>query len=152
MPMNKPQKVFLCLGTNLGDRKKNINKAIFLLNLQFARKYCEISDIINTEAVGFEGPDFLNCVVVYKTRRSPQSLLRLCKKVERIMGRDDKPEYDTNGNRVYHDRIIDIDILLYGNIEIDTPELTIPHPQVRTRAHVRELLESLPCKEDLHLM
>jgi 2-amino-4-hydroxy-6-hydroxymethyldihydropteridine diphosphokinase len=56
------------------------------------------------------------------------------------MGRKDAPEYAADGSRIYHDRIIDIDILFYGDLRLNTPLLTIPHPQVESRSFVRELL------------
>jgi 2-amino-4-hydroxy-6-hydroxymethyldihydropteridine diphosphokinase len=132
--------VFLSLGTNKGNRERNIKRALCLLNIALGRRYKAISDIINTKAAGFEGPDFLNCVVAYDLRIAPGALLRRCKRIERLMGRRDAPEYAADGSRVYHDRVIDIDILLYGNLEMDTPELTIPHPQLEARPFFGELI------------
>jgi len=132
--------VTLALGTNLGDRQSNIRVALNLLDLAFGSHYTALSPIIETKACGFEGPDFLNCVVRYRSARRPQTILKLCKGVEKAMGRDDEPEYDERGERVYHDRIIDIDILYCGRVRMDTPELKIPHPQVESRAYIKELL------------
>ena len=132
--------VFLSLGTNKGNRERNIKRALCLLNIALGRRYKAISDIINTKAAGFDGPDFLNCVVAYDLRLAPGALLRRCKRIERLMGRRDAPEYAPDGSRVYHDRVIDIDILLYGNLKMDTPELTIPHPQLPQRPFFGELI------------
>lgn len=132
--------VFLSLGTNKGNRERNIRRALCLLNIFLGKRYKAISDIINTEAAGFDGPDFLNCVVAYDLRLAPGALLRRCKRIERLMGRRDAPEYAPDGSRIYHDRVIDIDILLYGDLKVQTPELTIPHAQLEARPFFVELI------------
>lgn len=139
----KKQKLYLSLGSNLGDRQKNIETAVDLLRNAFGRKYLAMSEIIETKAVGFDGADFLNCIIVFETARKPEIILRLCKDIERSMGRIDSPRYDAAGNRIYHDRIIDIDILIYGKVRIETPYLKIPHPQVESREYIKELLLNL---------
>ncbi|MBQ8060492.1 MAG: 2-amino-4-hydroxy-6-hydroxymethyldihydropteridine diphosphokinase [Bacteroidales bacterium] len=70
------------------------------------------------------------------TNLEPLEVLRRIKSIEREMGRTDPPEYDGEGNRVYHSRIIDIDILFYGAERIDLPELTIPHKGIADRPFV----------------
>ena len=132
--------VFLSLGTNEGNRERNIRRALCLLNIALGKRYKAVSDIINTKAEGYEGPDFLNCVVAYELRLAPGALLRRCKRIERLMGRRDAPEFAADGSRIYHDRVIDIDILLYGNLEVDEPGLTIPHPQLDARPFFGELI------------
>ena len=79
----------------------------------------------------------------YRTARRPETLLRICKRIERAMGRREAPEYDAQGRRIYHDRPIDIDILLYGDERIDTPELQIPHPLMRQRDFIMRPLEEI---------
>lgn len=135
-------KLYLALGTNLGDREANLRTALSLLDAAFGARQA-LSPIINTQACGFRGPDFLNCVAVYESRRRACTILKICKRIEAQMGRTDAPEYDENGRRVYRDRIIDIDILKYGNLRMETSELTIPHPQIQSRPFVKELLDSL---------
>ena len=98
---------------------------------------------METEACGFVAPPFLNTVVVYSSARKPENILKICKKIERAMGRKDAPEYALDGSRIYHNRIIDIDILFYGDLRIDTPELKIPHQQVEDRPFVKELLANV---------
>ena len=132
--------VFLSLGTNKGNRERNIKRALCLLNIALGKRYKAVSDIINTKAAGFEGPDFLKCVVAYELRLAPGALLRRCKRIERLMGRRDAPEYAADGSRIYHDRIIDIDILLYGDMKVDEPGLTITHPQLDARPFFGELI------------
>lgn len=134
--------VFLLLGSNLGDRERNFKDALARLSDALGSATA-VTEPMPTRAIGFQGPDFLNCIAVFKTRRHPETVLRICKDIERKMGRTDAPEYDSDGNRIYRDRIIDIDILFYGDKQIDTPDLVIPHPQVYTRPFVKQLLETL---------
>ena len=138
----KQQELYLLLGTNLGERRDNINEALRHLEAYFGTALRQ-APIMETEACGFVAPPFLNTVLVYKSARKPKTILKICKKIERAMGRKDAPEYAQDGSRIYHNRIIDIDILYYGEFCINTPELTIPHPQTKTRPFVAELLKSL---------
>ena len=139
----RQQELVLLLGTNLGDREENIRRALEALDKAFGGRRVKISDIIETEACGFDGPPFLNAVVVYRSARKPENILKICKQIERSMGRTDTPEYASDGSRVYHNRIIDIDILFYGEHSVSTPQLSIPHPQVHSRPFVKQLLEML---------
>ena len=135
--------VYLGLGSNLGDRRKNIERALTLLDEGFGRHYTALSRMIETKAWGFKGDKFLNACVLYRIYRkgSPEEqgheILALCKEIERTLGRDEKPEYDADGNRIYHNRTIDIDILFYGTEHIDTEDLTVPHPLIAERDFVR---------------
>ena len=135
--------VYLSLGTNQGDRRAQIDEALRRLDIAVGRPYEALSSIIETPAWGFEGPDFLNCVVRYRTAKRPHTLLRICKKIERAMGRTGAPEYDADGRRIYHDRPIDIDILLYGDEHVDTPDLKIPHPLMEQRDFVMRPLAEI---------
>ena len=135
--------VYFSLGTNQGDRQANIVEALRRLDAAIGRPYEVLSSIIETKSWGFEGPDFLNCVVRYRTARRPQTLLQICKRIERAMGRRGAPEYDADGRRIYRDRPIDIDILLYGDERIDTPDLQIPHPLMHQRPFVMGPLEEI---------
>lgn len=138
-----PTLVTLALGTNLGNRENNLKIALNMLDIALGSKPVAVSPVMETEALGFEGPAFLNQLVRYRTTKSAKTILTICKHIERQMGRDDAPEYAEDGSRIYHDRIIDIDILLYGKSKISTPELTIPHPQVESRPYIKELLLNL---------
>lgn len=134
--------LYLALGSNIGARKANIMSALSFLNGVLGR-YKALSELVETQALGFDGPAFLNCVARYESRKSPATILALCKEIEQRMGRNDKPEYAADGSRIYHNRIVDIDILLYGKTAMSTPELTIPHPQIETRPFVKPLLEQV---------
>ena len=135
--------LYLLLGTNLGDRQANIDAALAALDKAFCGRRVQLTPVLETQACGFDGPPFLNAVVVYRSARKPENILKICKSIERSMGRTDAPEYAPDGSRIYHDRIIDIDILLYGDLAVSTPTLTIPHPQVESRPFVKVLLEQL---------
>lgn len=131
------KRLYLGLGSNLGDRKANITKALELLEQAFGTAPEAVSGIVESKAQGFEGPDFLNCAARFACSLDPFEVLRRCKAVERKMGRRTRaPRYDAEGRRKYSSRIIDIDILLYGDIEIDTPELSVPHPRMQERPFV----------------
>ena len=143
----KPVDVYFSLGSNQGDRQALLDEALRRLDAAIGRPYAALSSIVETPAWGFDGPPFLNCVVRYRTARRPHTLLRICKRIERAMGRRETPEYGADGRRIYHDRPIDIDILLYGDERVDTPELQIPHPLMRQREFImRPLEEILPEK------
>ena len=135
--------VYLGLGSNLGDRQKNILRALDLLDEGFGCHYTALSRLIETKAWGFKGDKFLNACVLYRIFRkgTPEEqgheILALCKEIERALGRDDAPEFDADGHRVYHNRTIDIDILFYGTEHIDTEDLTVPHPLIGVRDFVK---------------
>ena len=135
--------VYLGLGSNKGDRRKNIERALSMLDEGLGCHYTALSRLIETKAWGFKGDKFLNACVLYRIYRkgSPEEqgheILALCKEIERTLGRDEKPEYDADGNRIYHNRTIDIDILFYGTEHIDTEDLTVPHPLIAERDFVK---------------
>lgn len=143
-------KVYLGLGTNLGDRETNIQTAIRLIGERVGTVVRQ-SSLIETEPWGFESPNkFLNAVILCETKRTPRQVLRLTQKIERDMGREktiggqsssavkrtDGKVSDTIPRRQYKDRPIDIDILLYDDITIDEPDLKIPHPLMYERDFV----------------
>lgn len=132
--------VYLSLGTNLGDKEANINRAIEKIN-DSVGTVLRTSSFIETEPWGFDSSNtFLNAALCVETNLSPEQLLNATQLIEREMGRTHK-----SVNRVYHDRLIDIDILLYDDITISTPALTIPHPLMQERDFVmiplREIIE-----------
>ena len=130
--------VYLGLGTNIGNRKENLTRAIEALSLALGH-YTALSSFIETAPWGFDSDNaFLNCAVAFGTELSPFQLLDTTENIERELGRTSK----SNGG-VYHDRVIDIDILLYGNMTIDTGRLTIPHPLMHMRDFVLEPLAQI---------
>ena len=129
--------VYFSLGSNIGDRKANILEALRRMDEAFGSHYQAFSKLIETEPIGFSGGKFLNASVLYRLyTTSAIDVLHTVKSIERAMGRTDPPEYDASGQRIYHSRIIDIDILFYGNERVDLPELTIPHKGIAERPFV----------------
>ena len=119
--------IYLGLGTNLGDRERNLQDAIEHLKKEM--KVTCVSSPYDTEPVGHtDQPRFLNAVVEVETDLDPEALLRLVKNIEDDMGRA--------ANFRYGPRLIDLDILLYDDMVMDTPSLTIPHPRYAQRAFV----------------
>ncbi len=90
----KTVSVYFSLGTNQGDRAAQIDEALRRLDAAIGRHYEALSSIIETPSWGFEGPDFLNCVVCYRTAKRPHTLLDICKRIERAMGRRGGPPAD----------------------------------------------------------
>lgn len=132
---------YLGLGSNLGhDKALNLHQAISHINEQ-AGRVLACSSFIESEPWGFNSSNtFINAVVAVDTTHTPCTLLHITQSIEREMGRTHKT---IDGN--YTDRIIDIDILLYGNHCIDDATLTIPHPHLLKREFVyAPLLEIAP--------
>lgn len=123
---NEPVTVYLGLGSNMGDHQKNLDTALELLTQRM--KLGKISSIYDTEPVGVPPqPRFLNLVCQAFTRLEPMALLTLAKGIEVRLGRSGKSDAP---------RPIDIDILLYGDEVINTPDLVIPHSRMAERAFV----------------
>ena len=137
--------VYLSLGTNLGDKKHNLVSAIKEIERRVGPVRAQ-SAFLTTEPWGFESENtFLNAAVRVETELSPNALLRITQQIEREMGRTRKSSVDPQQSTViYHDRIIDIDILLYDDLHINTKKLTIPHPHMYERDFVL-----IPLKEIL---
>ena len=133
--------MYLGLGSNLGDREKNLLEAIRLIGEQVG-KVVRQSTFIETEPWGFDSDNmFMNAVILCETEHTPREVLTVTQQIERDMGRRKKSVNDlsVNGksvNRKYFDRPIDIDILLYDDITIDEPDLKIPHPLMHQRDFV----------------
>ena len=140
--------LYLSLGSNLGDRKENIRKALEYLDVAFGVHYSALSEIIETEPWGFRSDNmFVNAVVRVSTQLTPMQLLRTTQQIERDMGRRKNLTVSSSPGepRAYHDRPIDIDILLYDDWTVDEPELKIPHPLMQERDFVmvplREIID-----------
>ena len=135
--------LYLSLGSNLGDREANIKAALTALNRSYGR-YVALSDLIETEPVGFDSPNaFLYCCVRYEYKRPSGNPLRDChrilkriKEIESRLGRDLCVEFDADGGRIYHDRPIDIDILFFGSFHGGDSLVTVPHPRIAERDFV----------------
>ncbi len=131
--------VYFSLGSNLGNKRENLNKAIKLMEEQIGVLLRQ-SAFLETEPWGFQSDNsFVNAAICMETSLDPFEVLTKTQEIEREMGRTMK---STNGE--YHDRIIDIDILLYDDLHINTPQLTIPHSLMEQRDFVM-----IPLKEIL---
>lgn len=132
------KRVYLSLGTNLGNKRENLTRAIEALSLALGKCVAQ-SSFIETEPWGFESNNsFLNCVAAFDTDIAPLELLDTTERIERMLGRTQKSQ---GGN--YHDRLIDIDILLYGDNIIESDRLTIPHPLMHSRTFVLKPLAEI---------
>ncbi len=122
-------RVFLGLGSNIGDKHHNLSLAISELTCTTGITLLKTSSLYKSAPWGYKEQDwFLNGVVEISTALSPQELLHAFKDIESRMGREPGPQWGP--------RLIDIDILLYNQEIIQTPELTIPHPFVTERLFV----------------
>lgn len=137
------EKVYFSLGSNIGDREANLRNALEMMNRAFGKQYETVSSFIETEAWGFIGDNFINCAVLYLLDEEPEIVLAKCRAIERKMGRRGACRYDSEGKRIYLSRIIDIDILLFGDREIHTDVLTVPHPLMGERDFVRKTLHEI---------
>ena len=128
---------YLALGTNIGNKRRNMITAAALL-AERVGDVLALSGFYETEPWGFQSVNtFLNAALQLDTSLSPLELLKATQEIEIEMGRTQK------SNGAYHDRIIDIDILLYDNLVLQTPELTLPHPLMHERLFVMEPLAEI---------
>ena len=131
--------VYLSLGSNVGDREAHLRDAI--ARLESVGHVTAVSPFYETEPVEFtQQPWFLNCAVAFETTRMPKQLMTALLRIERQMGRrrGQKKGPGTKGPRK-----IDIDILLFGDIVMNSAELTIPHPAMHERRFVLEPLAEI---------
>ena len=139
--MEKESKVYFSLGSNLGDKEGNIREAICRIG-ELIGEVDRQSTLLATEPWGFESDNtFVNAAIRCTTSLSPFEILNITQNIERAMGRTLK---SVDGQ--YHDRIIDIDILIYDDLHITTPQLTLPHPLMKERDFVM-----IPLKEILQI-
>lgn len=136
-------RVYLGLGTNLGDRETQILRAEEMIAGTIGRMTAA-SSLYETEPWGFDSEHkFINAVVAVDTDMSPREVLRATQQIEKAMGRERK----SHGGE-YHDRLIDIDILLYDHLRIDEDDLKVPHPLMQERDFVmRPLAEIADIKQ-----
>ncbi|MEO0258273.1 MAG: 2-amino-4-hydroxy-6-hydroxymethyldihydropteridine diphosphokinase [candidate division WOR-3 bacterium] len=126
--------VYLSLGSNLGNREENLNKAI--QELSKIARILRISNYYETKPYGYhKQPDFINCAVSIETSLTPQELLKEIKNIEKRLGRENRERW--------RERIIDIDILYYDNLIINQENLKIPHPDLEYREFVLKPLSEI---------
>ena len=158
--------VYLGLGSNMGDRSASLAEAERRLNAELDACVRAKSSAIETPAWGFDGEDFLNCVLRYDlpcdaflrpltrpiqssdfSKQQALALLDKVKGIEVAMGRAENIQYDAEGRRIYHSRIIDIDILFIGTQRFDLECLTVPHPLISQRDFVMRPLREIVTPE-----
>lgn len=138
--MNSPKTVLLALGSNLGDRLGYLQSALDQIheNIGWIR---EVSGIYETPAWGFEGNSFFNACTKIETRLDPQQILKSLQAIENELGRE------RNNSGVYQNRVIDLDLLIFGDEIIQVENLQIPHPGIPDRKFVLLPLQDIAAKE-----
>jgi 2-amino-4-hydroxy-6-hydroxymethyldihydropteridine diphosphokinase len=127
------ERVFLGLGSNLGDREENVRAALNRIARLPGTSVVRISPLVRTAPWGVEAqPEFVNAVAEIRTGLAPEALLAAVKVIERELGRVQTYRWGP--------RLIDIDLLIYGERRVETPALTLPHPHLLERAFVWEPL------------
>lgn len=121
-------RAFLGLGSNLGDRLANLERAVRSLDASAAITVVRTSRVYETAPVGPPQPDYLNAVVEVATTLTARELLERCLAVEAEMGRARRERWGP--------RVIDVDVLTYDDARIDEPDLVVPHPRMHERAFV----------------
>lgn len=130
--------VYLSLGANIGNRKRTIREAIEKIE-EMVGVVVRQSTLYETKPWGFESlNDFINACICVETGLLPHQLLLTTQNIEKELGRIGK-----SVNQEYHDRVIDIDILLYDDLSIDEPDLKIPHPLMNERDFVMKPLQEI---------
>jgi 2-amino-4-hydroxy-6-hydroxymethyldihydropteridine diphosphokinase len=120
---------YIALGTNMGDRYRNLVDAIHLLKEEVDISLVKSSSIYETVPVGYtDQDDFLNMVISIRTTLTPYELLEVCLRIEKDLGRKREIKWGP--------RIIDLDILLYNQENIEAENLVVPHPRMHERAFV----------------
>ncbi|MFA5160964.1 MAG: 2-amino-4-hydroxy-6-hydroxymethyldihydropteridine diphosphokinase [Elusimicrobiales bacterium] len=120
--------VYLSLGSNLGAREENIAAAVAAL-VKSGVRVLKASSVVETRPYGLAGqPDFLNCALECETELSPPELLAAALRIEAGLGRERRVRWGP--------RTVDIDIIFYGGEIINSPELTVPHPDMANREFV----------------
>ncbi len=161
-------RVYLLLGSNMGNREQLLESAVELLIERLMPDYLEVEDLaeaVNTSNVhetepwGFESKDkFLNQAFVCLTELEAEEVLKICLEIETELGRERSGNaFNEKGERIYTSRVIDIDILLFDKQidgkfvaqKINTPTLVVPHPRLHERAFALEPLAEL-AKDYIH--
>jgi len=134
---NQPVIAYIAFGANVGDRETNIRRAIDLLAQTPGTRILQTSRLIENPAVGgpFNSPAFLNGVVEIETSLGPHDLLHRLLEIEKTLGRIRREKWEP--------RVIDLDVILFGDQIISSDKLTIPHPLMHTRRFVLEPLAEI---------
>ena len=127
---------YIGLGSNLGDRKQNILRALTMLSEACGIKLKAVSTFLETDPIGLKDqPRYINCVAAVTTALDPSRLHNTCMTIEERLGRVRAQRWAS--------RTIDLDILLYGEKKLQHPDLVIPHPEIPNRPFVQAALQEL---------
>jgi 2-amino-4-hydroxy-6-hydroxymethyldihydropteridine diphosphokinase len=137
--MEKPQNIYIALGSNKGDKFKNLQLAIDQIHLKIGA-IKSISKAYKSPAFGFEGDDFLNACILVNTHMKPKKVMSTLLAIEKDLGR-------TRGKKTgYESRVIDLDLLLFEDEVLETKSLTLPHPEMQKRLFVLQPLADIAGK------
>ena len=121
--------VLISLGSNLGEKRSNIDSAVEYLTASGIIRDYKVSSYYSTDPVGYEEqPEFINAAISGYTSLQPNILLNVCKSIEYFIGRNMRPRW--------HEREIDIDLIFYGTEKINSSGMTVPHPEMHKRNFV----------------
>lgn len=137
-----PHLAVIGLGANLGDARQTLQEAIQELRSHASTVEWQLSPLYRTAPIGSNEaqPDYINGVAAFRTNLPPDTLMHWLLEIERQFGRDRTQDVVRNSPRT-----LDLDLLLYDQIEMNTPHLILPHPRLQERAFVlRPLLDLLP--------
>ncbi|MGB0896321.1 MAG: 2-amino-4-hydroxy-6-hydroxymethyldihydropteridine diphosphokinase [Flavobacteriaceae bacterium] len=134
--MNSLQKIFISLGSNQGNRLQNLQNAVDALYETIGNTIA-ISSVYETASWGFDSANFLNCCIAVTTELLPETLLRELQTIEHQLGRKEKT------SNTYEARCIDIDVLLYEDVVVESSTLTIPHSEMSKRNFVLKPLSEI---------
>ena len=137
-----PHQAVIGLGANLGDARNTLQEAIQQLRSNASTAEWQLSPLYRTAPIGSDEaqPDYINGIATFRTDLAPEVLMRWLLETERHFGRDRSHDIARNAPRT-----LDLDLLLYDQISMDTPLLVLPHPRLHQRAFVlRPLLDVLP--------
>lgn len=130
--------LYIGLGSNLGDRSALLDEALQLIDERVGH-VVRVSSYYETEPWGFQSDNlFLNAAALVITTLSPQHCLKETQHIERQLGRVDKTV-----DGAFQDRPIDIDLLMYDDLEVNEPDLTLPHPHIEEREFVQIPLQEI---------
>ena len=128
--------IYLSLGSNLGNREQHLEEALERIESRIGALE-SVSRYYESEAWGFSSENsFFNCCISVRTTLDPLLLMDLLLEIEKEMGRHREKMDRQRGGMGYNDRVIDIDLLLYGDSQLDHPRLMIPHPSMGDRRFV----------------
>jgi deoxyguanosine kinase len=134
--MNQPKNIYISIGSNKGDKFKNLQNAVDLIHQKLGY-VLSISRVYKTKALGFDGDAFFNACLIVETHLKPKTAMQVLLKIEKELGRT------RDKSKGYESRIIDLDIIFFEDEVINTKSLTVPHPEMHKRRFVLKPLSDI---------